>query len=66
MRTNYQGIEWDFSVDYDHDIDPHWTDVKVFFGSIDFPPQVVELVDYAAGYQERVKKACFEAWRAAQ
>ncbi len=66
MRTNFQGIDWDFTVNYDHDIDPHWTDVKVFFGSIDFPPQVVELADYVDGYQERVKRACFDAWRAAQ
>jgi hypothetical protein len=66
MRTNYQGIEWKFSVDYDHDIDPHWTDVNIEFGSISNPPQVVLIEDYATGYQERVKKACFEAWRASQ
>jgi hypothetical protein len=66
MQTNFQGINWNFSVDYDHDIDPHWTDVKVFFGSISNPPQLVVIEDYAALYQERVKRACFEAWRVAK
>jgi len=66
MRTNFQGIKWDFTVDYDHDVDPHWTDVKVLLGSVDLPPQVMFLQDYTDGYQERVKKACFDAWRAAQ
>jgi len=66
MRTNFQGIEWKFSVDYDHDIDPHWTDVNIEFGTINEPPQVMFLQDCIDAYQVRVKKACFDAWRAAQ
>lgn len=60
------GIIWDYGMGIDEDFDPHWTDIKVFYGFSTVMPKLVKLEDYHPTYQERVKKACFEAWRAAQ
>ena len=59
LITSIDGMDWHYQITIDNDIDQHWTDINLIYGSRSYPRPELVMPDEINNKAE-IMKLCFD------